>query len=176
VKLTLTYRGKLPPTQRRVSSVKGALRAAFHPQIKAQIERRLGKPATEVETDFQGHKFISPAHEKFRTAAELDVLILTPNSSRSVGDVDNRLKTLVDGLTRPANPQQMQGFQPPPGGGSTYCLMDGDQLVKRLTVDARPWFEVGVPDNEALVVVTATIVLGDNVDMTSPMGNVFLVL
>jgi hypothetical protein len=90
--------------------------------------------------------------------------------------VDNRLKTLIDGLTRPVNSQQMQHFIPPTDGGPTYCLMDSDELVKRLTIDARPWFESGMPQNEALVVLTATIVLGDNADMSSPTGNIFLVL
>jgi hypothetical protein len=119
---------------------------------------------------------VAPAHTALRTAAELDVLLLTPASSRNVGDVDNRLKTLIDGLTRPANAGQMQHFVPPADGGPTYCLMDDDQLVKRLTVDARRWFEAGIPLDEALVVVTASIVLGDNADMSSPTGNIFLVL
>lgn len=93
-----------------------------------------------------------------------------------MGDVDNRLKTLIDGLTRPANPQQMQGFIPQSDGGPTYCLMNNDQLVKRLTVDARRWFEPNVPPNEALVIITANIVLGDNADLSSPTGNLLLVL
>lgn len=102
--------------------------------------------------------------------------MLTPNSSRPIGDVDNRLKTLIDGLTRPVNSQQMQDFAPPADGGPTYCLMDNDQLVKRLTVDARPWFESSIPADEAFIVVTATIILGDNADMSSPTGTIFMVL
>lgn len=176
MKLTLTYRGPLPATQRGVSAAKAKLRQAFHPQVSAQIKARLGTSIAHVTTEFEGHKFICPVHRDFRTAAEISVLLLTPKSARSVGDVDNRLKTLIDGLTRPANSQQMRGFMPPVDGGPTYCLMDSDQLVKHLTVDARPWFESGIPVDEALVVVTATIVLGDNTDMSSPTGNIFLVL
>lgn len=176
MKLTLTYRGRLPATQRGVSPVKTELRQAFHPQIAAQIGLRLGNSIEQATTEFGGHRFVSPVHRDLRTAAELDVLLLTPKSSRSAGDVDNRLKTLIDGLTRPVNSQQMQHFIPPTDGGPTYCLMDSDELVKRLTIDARPWFESGMPQNEALVVLTATIVLGDNADMSSPTGNIFLVL
>jgi hypothetical protein len=176
VRLTLTYRGHLPATQRGVSRTKAALREAFHPQIAAQIGLRLGRAVGQATTDFNGHAFVAPAHQELRTAAELDVLLLTPASSRTVGDVDNRLKTLIDGLTRPANAEQMRDFTPPVEGAPTYCLMDDDQLVKRLTVDARRWFEPGIPLDEALVVVTANIILGDNADMSSPTANIFLVL
>jgi hypothetical protein len=176
VKLTLTYRGRLPATQRGVSEAKAELRNVFHPQIAAQVSRRLGNAIANATTTLEGQAFVSPCHRDLRTAAELDVLLMTPESARNVGDVDNRLKTLIDGLTRPANTQQMQGFMPPSDGGPTYCLMDDDQLVKRLAVDARPWFEPGVPLDKALVVVTATIVLGDNADMSSPTENIFLVL
>ena len=176
MRLTLTYRGNLPATQRGVGKVKAVLREAFHPQIAAQFGHRLGPAVREASTEINGHTFVAPAHPRLRTAAELEVLLLTPASSRSVGDVDNRLKTLVDGLTRPANTEQMQSFKPPAPGGPTYCLMDDDQLVKRLTVDARRWFEPGIPPDEALVVVTANIILGDDADMSSPTASIFVVL
>ncbi|WP_326568156.1 hypothetical protein VSH64_41315 [Amycolatopsis rhabdoformis] len=70
----------------------------------------------------------------------------------------------------------MNDFEALADGGPTYCLMDGDDLVKRLTVDARPWFGRGSGDNEASVVVTATVVLGDDADLMSPTGNLFMIL
>jgi len=104
MELTLIYEGSLPPKGRGISPVKARLRDIFHPQIKAQVAQRLGKDRTNIVTRFEGHDFFSPAHRKFRTAAELHVLMLTPRSDRPAGDADNRLKTLIDGLTRPANP------------------------------------------------------------------------
>lgn len=159
MKLTLSYQGPLPPKQRGVSAVKADLRRAFHPQIKAQIGGMIddtNRPL--ISTHIGGYDFISPAHEQFRTAIELDVLLLSPRSLRP-GDVDNRLKTPIDGLTRPANQNQLQGFGEPDEGGATYCLMDDDHLVQRIGLDSRPWHVPQTGASDALVVVTATVVL-----------------
>lgn len=107
---------------------------------------------------------------------ELDVLLLTPSESRRVGDTDNRLKTLVDGLTRPANRQQLQGFGEPDGGGPTFCLLDDDGLINRMTIDSREWYGGEAGRGDVLVVVTAQIVLGRNADMSAPLGSMFVVL
>lgn len=176
MKLTLTYRGRLPSKQRGVSDAKAQLRHAFHPQIKEQVAHMLTQSRQHVTTEFEGYQFVSPAHERFRTAVELDVLLLTRPGGRLIGDTDNRAKTLIDGLTRPANRQQMKGFREPDEGGPTYCLLDDDALVNRMTIDSRHWFDPTADANDALVVVTAQIVLGKNVDMTAPTGNMFLVL
>lgn len=148
---------------------------AFHPQIKAQVEPRLGNGRASIVTQFEGHPFLSPAHRGFRTAAELHVLMLTPRSDKRAGDADNRLKTLIDGLTRPANTQQMRDFVPADSGG-TFRLLDDDALVRRVTLDSRTSYRSAESSNDALVIVTARLVLGENADMTSPTGNMFLVL
>lgn len=177
MKITLTYQGRLPATQRKVSPVKAVLRDAFHPQIAAQVapilaERNWGSVSTLVE----GNHFVSPAHQNYGTAVELDVLLLVPPSKARVGDVDNRLKTLIDGLTCPANAQQMQGFHEPPGGGPTYCLMSDDNLVQRISVDVRRWHAEVASDDEALVVVTATIVRRFDAGLDSPVNSMLLLL
>jgi hypothetical protein len=102
--------------------------------------------------------------------------MLLPQHGTGAGDVDNRLKTLVDGLTRPANEEQLRGFVPPDSAQPTYCLMDDDRLVQRLSVDARPWFDSTASVDEALVIVTAAIVLGSNASLKAPVATMFLVL
>lgn len=177
MKLTLSYQGALPPKQRGVSAVKAELRRAFHPQIEAQIRGFVDESNLPyLTTIVDGHSFVSPAHERFRTAVELDILLLAPRGRRPAGDTDNRLKTLVDGLTRPANSQQMQGFTEPDDGGATYCLMDDDRLVQRIGLDSRPWHVPQDGRTDALVVVTATIVLGEGADNSSPVGTIFFVI
>lgn len=177
MKLTLTYQGPLPAKQRGVSPIKADPRRAFHPQISAQVERLLGGNSRQhVTTSMGEYEFISPAHSNFHTAVELDILMLAPRGRRPVGDTDNRLKTLIDGLTRPANSNQLQGFRAPDDGGATYCLMDDDSLVQRIGVDSRTWHVPPIGSSDALVVVTATIVLSETVNMDSPVGNIFLVL
>ena len=93
-----------------------------------------------------------------------------------MGDIDNRLKTLIDGFTRPQSAEQMKEFTEPQDGGPTYCLMDDDSLLNRVTVDSRHWFDPRVSEGHALIIATATIVLGRNVDLEAPVGSMFLVL
>jgi hypothetical protein len=88
--------------------------------------------------------------------AELDVLILTPTAIARPADLDNRLKTLIDGLTRPGNLQQL-----PPGHSTpatTFCLLEDDGLVTRLSVDSRPRLGRPVGSTDVLVVVSVNIV------------------
>jgi hypothetical protein len=57
----------------------------------------------------------------------------------------------------------MQGFVEP-------------DLVNRMTVDSRHWFDHQVNPDDALVVITASFVPGKNVDMQAPTGSMFLML
>jgi len=54
--------------------------------------------------------------------------------------------------------------------------MDDDNLVSRLTIDSRQWYTESTSPDDALVVITAQIVLGKNVDMSAPTGSMFIVL
>jgi hypothetical protein len=117
---------------------------------------------------------MSPAHARFGTAVELDVLLLTHHAAKRPGDLDNRLKTLIDGLTRPQNPQQQASITASPQE-PLYCLLDDDDLVQRVSVDSRRWYESADPD-EVLVVITATLVLASTVGPDAPFSNLFLIL
>lgn len=176
MKLTLTYQGPLPAKQRGISPVKAGLRKAFHPQIQAQAARLIDKTnRTPMTTCIDGYLFISPANRASRIAVELDILLLSPPNIR-LGDSDNRLKTVIDGLTCPANSEQLQGFTEPDTGGPTFCLMEDDSLVQRVGLDSRQWHGAQRGNNDSLVIVTATLVLSHDADLTSPMSSIFFVL
>jgi hypothetical protein len=173
----LTYEGALPATQRGVSKIKSELRSHFHPQIKAQIADRLFDHERDRLTSVVGsYEFLSPVNSAYKTAVELDIFLLVPGHARSVGDSDNRLKTLIDGLTRPANGNQLRAHVRPPDGEATYCLMDDDGLVRRISFEVRRWWRPGTPADEALAIVTATIVLDPSADLTTPTGNLLLIM
>ena len=53
----------------------------------------------------------------------------------SAGDIDNRIKTLVDGLTKPLGSGQLGGLQPEAGEDPFFCLLESDSLVNSLTVE-----------------------------------------
>ncbi|WP_162908141.1 hypothetical protein [Allorhizocola rhizosphaerae] len=179
MKLTLTYEGVLPSRRNGISTAKAALRSAFHPQLVEQVRNRVNpKNLPRITSTVEGQEFVSIANKYLRTAVELDVLLLTRRGVRASGDMDNRLKTLIDGLTRPQNKEQMRAFQPPHGGGPMYCLLDDDDRVVRLGIDSRRWYDPRANDGDALVVITATMVLGEDASMNNqtPTANLFVVL
>jgi hypothetical protein len=56
------------------------------------------------------------------------------------GDIDNRLKPLLDALALPMRPNQIPG--PLWGKGERlYCLLEDDALVSRLMIDIQRWDE-----------------------------------
>jgi hypothetical protein len=75
---------------------------------------------------------ISP---NLKMIAELDILMLHPEIvgvARS--DIDNRIKTLMDGLRCPQNEHEI-GANTPTDIGPIYTLLDDDHLVTKLTVN-----------------------------------------
>jgi hypothetical protein len=69
----------------------------------------------------------------------LDILFLRPEASGQIiqtgGDIDNRLKTLFDGLRRPmlANEISKNDF-PFPEETPFHCLLSDDALISKVTV------------------------------------------
>ena len=60
--------------------------------------------------DRHGHTFAAVVSRSLGLRAELDILMLRPSSPGDLvnkGDIDNRLKTLLDGLSAPAQPSQV---------------------------------------------------------------------
>lgn len=68
--------------------------------------------------------------------AEIDITLLRPDPPGSFvhsGDIDNRLKTLLDALRMPKNDNE---FHLTPGSPveDMYCLMEDDNLISRLSI------------------------------------------
>jgi hypothetical protein len=174
--LTLVYQGYLPAKRTGVSEAKHALREQFHPQLVAQLEGRVTDDMVARHSrTLSGISYFAPVHQGLSTAVELDVLMLTSSHLDNVGDADNRLKNLMDGLTRPANAEQASGASAPSDGGPAYCLMDDDRLVSRIGLDVRAWV-TGEQRAKSIVVVSARIVLGSNASLEDRVDNVMLVL
>ncbi len=54
----------------------------------------------------------------------------------SAGDLDNRLKTLIDTLRRPRNDRELRGNEiPGEGENPFFCLLEDDNLVTHLSVE-----------------------------------------
>jgi hypothetical protein len=168
VKFTLLYRGEL--VSRGKAREKHAIRQHFHEQLKDLWTRpplssstRLLDPATEVgelslRRSFQGFEFTPLVAEHVGLVAELEVLLLWPAPPGSIitagGDIDNRLKTLLDALKAPREPKDLpEVARPGPGETPFFCLLDDDKLVTRLNVETDRLLEPGIPNSLVVAIV-----------------------
>jgi hypothetical protein len=147
MRFTLTYRGPLPSDGKPRD--KAAIRDQLHPQLEQlwrqeplslmhASSRRENEGRDPFERTVGGFEFRSLVHSRLRLRAELDVLMLRAGSPGHIvvqGDIDNRLKTLFDGLCQPNKDQIPSGWQPPGTTSPTCCLLEDDRFVTRLNVE-----------------------------------------
>ncbi len=95
-----------------------------------------------IATQYQefGYRFVPLVVPKFHLLCSLDVLFLrrdNPGSVISAGDIDNRIKTLIDALRRPRNQTELVEEDATPGEDEDpfFCLLDDDKQVSHLSVE-----------------------------------------
>ena len=95
-----------------------------------------------VAADYQehGYSFVPLVREKISLLCSLDILFLRrdiPGSVLFAGDLDNRIKTLIDALRRPRNASELNGNRIPAKDEIPFfCLLEDDRLVTQLSVEA----------------------------------------
>jgi len=99
-------------------------------------DKRKGLPITQVS----GFKFVSLVSERLHLITELDIALLRPGLPGSIvtkgGDIDNRLKTLLDSLKVPKEAGEIPSNDLPKRGENPFfCLMEDDKLITRLNVE-----------------------------------------
>jgi hypothetical protein len=86
-----------------------------------------------------GYRFVPLVREEFELLCSLDILFLRRDFSAGVvsaGDLDNRIKTLIDALRKPHNANELRGNETPgPGEDPFFCLLEDDDLVTALSVE-----------------------------------------
>jgi hypothetical protein len=86
-----------------------------------------------------GYRFVPLVREEISLLCSLDILFLRRDFSMGVisaGDLDNRVKTLIDTLRKPHNANELRGNESPATGEDPfYCLLADDKLVTGLSVE-----------------------------------------
>lgn len=87
-----------------------------------------------------GYRFVPLVRESTSLLCSLDILFLrrdTPGNVIRAGDLDNRIKTLIDALRRPRSQTELVGDDATPGSDDDpfYCLLEDDSQVSRLVVE-----------------------------------------
>ena len=85
-----------------------------------------------------GYRFVPLVCEEFSLLCNLDIMFLRrdyPAGVISAGDLDNRVKTLIDTLRMPKSGNELRGNETPAEGEDPFfCLLEDDDLVTGLTV------------------------------------------
>lgn len=149
MRFRLYYKGPLMPNGSREH--KQFLRRTFNKQLShlwetSPLNEQAGDyldPSYELSVVKQIDEwtFTSIVNEKNHLIAELDILVLNPETPGSVitsgGDIDNRMKTLLDALSIPQSNQIPDNDEPLADEQQFHCLLEDDHLVTslKITVD-----------------------------------------
>lgn len=158
--LYATQRSSSPGQPSKHMDNKRDLRAAFHRQLKElwTITPQLrgeGQPTylvaggvldekarlpDELAAKHQhyGYMFVPLVTQELDLLCSIDILFLRPDRPGSVvwaGDIDNRLKTLLDALRIPEAAENYAASPPPAGMDTLYVLLEDDKLITRVSVE-----------------------------------------
>lgn len=95
--------------------------------------------AYEMTCNFSisGFRFLPLVRESLGVGCSLDILFLRRDEPggliKSGGDIDNRMKVLLDALRVPKS-EEVNAYAPDPDEEPFYCLLEDDRLVTELKI------------------------------------------
>ncbi|WP_224705097.1 hypothetical protein [Devosia aquimaris] len=157
MEIILTFEGRIP-AQRSDMGLIWEMRSAFSEQLR----KVWGKAPFDVlkrweDTNFSagapkfirstgGHTFVPIYARSVGVGVDLDITLLTGMPDQkpvlSAGDLDNRIKRIIDGLRIPKGHGELLAELPP--AGRWYCLLEDDDAV--LSLQARLGAYLGSDD------------------------------
>jgi len=166
MEFTLYYRGDLKSNGRPTD--KHAIRSHFHTQLKQLWSHPpLNSFVRLLDPDVGDFHLIRPTHgfnfapliaESVGLVAELDIFLLWPAAPGAIitsgGDIDNRLKTLLDSLKVPTEPTALpKNAMPGPDQQPFFCLLEDDSLITRLSVETDRLLEPVTSSSEVVLTI-----------------------
>ncbi|GAA6615325.1 hypothetical protein [Scytonema sp. NUACC26] len=149
----LHYRGQLKSDSNKSSKWehKHQIRQHIHKQMKELWQQ---KPLKDYQCLLVGKddetppRFLRPikkfifvplVNERINLVTELKITLLRPEEPGFIvtqcGDLDNRLKTLLDALRMPKEEEMPKDSMPGEDENPFFCLLEDDNLVTRLAVE-----------------------------------------
>jgi hypothetical protein len=150
VEFTLCYRGPLKATTRtstRMQHKHDDLRKHFHLQLKALWQQEpLSSHRMFLDPSEDGNvlhavepfQLVATVSSRLQMVADLAITMLRPEPPGSIvtqsGDIDNRLKTLLDALKVPTRDEVPSNATPESGEPLFFCLLEDDDLNTSLDI------------------------------------------
>jgi len=170
MRFTLFYRGPLKAN--RGPKDKQQLRRHFHSQLKslweqpplsdfrAWLQPEVRKGEISLIESIGAFQFAPLVSERIHMLAELDLTMLRPGPPGELvghgGDIDNRIKTLLDALRVPREPTALPADDRPSENETPFfCLLGDDRLITHLSIDTDTLLDR--PGDPAEVVLTLRV-------------------
>ena len=169
----LIYEGPLRG-QGAKSSHKWEIRRALHPQLKRLWQEHPLRDASDtllahpplpakvsVIVEKGGLQFAPLVTQRLNLYVELSVLLFRQQPRGALitdgGDIDNRLKTLLDGLRVPRGSMEGRTELPEePDPKPFFCLLEDDSLVTKVSVESEQLLRPAQPD-EVLAIISVHV-------------------
>jgi len=180
MQFSLFYRGPLKSNARPKD--KHRLRRFFHEQLSALWKqkpledfRHLLKPQNvsnlSILRSVPPYTFAPLITERNSIVAEISVFLLRPQRPGSIimagGDLDNRLKTLLDALRMPRVADELPtGSTPRRDEDPFHCVFEDDSLITRIALKSDRLLAATTDPNEVVLTVEVrTIKLGGQIGL-----------
>lgn len=165
----LVYEGPLL-AQGAKAAHKWEIRRALHPQLErlwkekplAAVAPRLldassPRSPDSVVVERDGLRFAPLVTQRLNLYVELSVLLFRQQPRGTLitdgGDIDNRLKTLLDGLRVPHGSMEGRTELPAdPDPKPFYCLLEDDSLVTKVSVESEQLLRPARPDEVVAII------------------------
>jgi hypothetical protein len=110
------------------------------------------------------YRFVPLVNKRFDLVCALNILFLRRGNPGSLilpgGDVDNRIKTLLDALKTPLECNQVDG-PPGPDEDPFFCLLEDDSLITDLNITTdrllSPPVDVGRDTHQVMLIIQVTL-------------------
>ncbi len=171
MRFTLFYRGELKSNGGAVE--KQAIRRVFNPQLRCLwsqppladfsawlAEKPEAGNITLVER-FGKFQFVPLVSERIHMVAEIGITMLRPGPPGDLvshaGDLDNRIKTLLDALRVPKESTAVRKDDEPRDGETPFfCLLGDDRLVTHLSIKTESLLDSSASHSEVVMLLHVT--------------------
>jgi len=170
MRFRLVYRGQLKGGNSKDVSHIQEVRRSFHSQLKVLwqqpplsgnsrwLQREQPQGETCVLESVGAFTFAPLVTTKLRLHAELDILFLRPAPPGEVvrhgGELDNRIKTLIDCLRIPVGNEIPRGDAPREDENPFFCLLQDDKLVSAFSVTSDRLLKPDAHEQDVEIVIT----------------------
>ncbi len=168
MEFTLFYQGEIKA--KRDLKNKQYIRREFHKQLSElweydelkRMKEGFIKHEFKQEWGIKDFMFLPLVTKRNKNVAQLDIFIIWPDAPGSIvsnrGDIDNRLKTLLDALAVPKDHGAIpKNDGPREGERPFYVLLEDDKLISKISINTAHLLYPTDNNNEVILFINVKV-------------------